>query len=128
MTPRISMHYTRDYTCSKCEGNMGEAVEQEVKSCDKVETVREFTNLGERVSEGGGCETVVAARTRYGWVKIRVCDVLLYGRRFPLRLEGSVYESYVRPAMLCGSETQRLKESEIGILQWTVRSMVRAMC
>ena len=30
--------------------------------------------------------------------------MLLYDRRFPLRLKGAVYRSYVRPAMLYGSE------------------------
>ena len=29
-------------------------MEQEEKSCDEVETVREFTYLGDRVSAGGG--------------------------------------------------------------------------
>ena len=31
-----------------------EAVEQEVKLCDEVGTVKEFTYLGDRVSAGGG--------------------------------------------------------------------------
>ena len=35
-----------------------ETVEQEVKLCDEVETVGEFTYLGDRVSAGGGCEGV----------------------------------------------------------------------
>ena len=40
----------------------------------------------------------------------------------------AVYMSYVRPAILYGSEARCQKESEIGILQRTERSMVRAMC
>ena len=48
-------------------------------------------------------------------------------RRFPLRLKGVVYVSYERPAILYGSEAWCLKESEIGILQWTEKSIVRAM-
>ena len=36
--------------------------------------------------------------------------------------------SYVRPAILCGSEAWCLKESEMGIFRRTERSMVRAMC
>ena len=36
----------------KCEGNVGEAVDQE--SCDEMETVREFTYLGDMLSAGGG--------------------------------------------------------------------------
>ena len=52
----------------------------------------------------------------------------LHGRRFTLKLEGAIYCSYVRPAILYGSEAWCLKESEMGILQRTERSMVRAMC
>ena len=36
-------------------------MEQEGRLCDKVETVREFTYIGERVSACGGCETDVTA-------------------------------------------------------------------
>ena len=41
--------------------------------------------------------------------------------------KGAVYKSYVRPAILYGSEALCLKESEMGILRRTQRSMVRAM-
>ena len=34
-------------------------MEQEQKLCDEVETVWEFTDLGDRVSAGGGCEIYV---------------------------------------------------------------------
>ena len=47
--------FSRNVTCRKCEGNIGEAVEQEVKLCDKVKTVSVLTHLGDRVSAGGGC-------------------------------------------------------------------------
>ena len=53
---------------------------------------------------------------------------MLYGRRFPLRLKGAVYESVVMPAILYGSEAWCLKESEMGILRRTEISMVGAMC
>ena len=53
----------KEFSCRKCEGNIGEAVEQDEKLCDEVETVLEFTYLGDRVSAGGGCEAVVTART-----------------------------------------------------------------
>ena len=62
----VTPKFSRNSTCRKCEGNIGEAVEQEEKLCDEVETVREFTYLGDRVSAGGGCEAAVTARTRCG--------------------------------------------------------------
>ena len=91
-------------------------MEYDEKLCDDVETVREFTYLGDMVSAGGVCEVAVTARTGRGCVKFRECSELLYGWRFLLSLKGSVYESYVRPAMLYGSETWCLKKSEMRIL------------
>ena len=78
--------FSRNFICRKCDGNIGEAVEQEEKLCDGVETVQEFTYLGVRVSAGGGCEAALTNRTRCGWVKFGECDELLYGRKFPLKL------------------------------------------
>ena len=69
MNPKFS----RNFTCRKCEGNIDEAVEEEKKLCDEVETVREFTYLGDRVSAGGGCEAAVNARKICGWVKHMEC-------------------------------------------------------
>ena len=102
-------------------------MEQEVKLCDEVETVREFIYLGDWVSVVGGCKAAVTVITRCGWVKFRECGELLYGR-LPLRLIGAVHKSYVRSAILYGSEAWCLKESEMGILRRTKRSMVRSMC
>ena len=106
---------SRNFRCRTCEFNIGKAVEQKGKLCDVVETVREFTYLGDRVSAGGGCERAVTSRTRCGWVKFMESSELLYGR-FPLMLKGTVYEIYVRPVILYGSETWCLKESEMEIL------------
>ena len=88
---------SRNLTCRKCEGNIGEVVQQEEKLCDEVETVRDFIYLGDTVSAGGGCEAAVTTRTRCWWVNFRECGELMY-RRFSLWLKASVYKSYVRPA------------------------------
>ena len=103
-------------------------MEQEVKLCEEVETVGEFTYLGDSVSAGGGCEAAVTARTRCRWVKHRCCGELLHSTWFPLMLKRAVYMSYVRSAILHGSEAWSLNEGEMGILRRTESSMVRAMC
>ena len=82
MTSKFSMNFK----CRKCDGNIVEAVEQEEKLCDEVKTVRELKYIDDKVSEGGGCEAAVTARTRCWWVKLRECGELLYGRRFTLKL------------------------------------------
>ena len=78
--------------------------------CDKVETVSEFTYLGDRVIAGRGCVSAVTARTRCEWVTFRKCDELPYGR-FSLKLNGAVYESYIRPAILYESDAWYLKKT-----------------
>ena len=88
----------------------------------------EFTYFGDRMSADGGCEAAVTARTRCGWVKFRECNELLHCSRFPLRLKGAVYKSYVKPAILYESEAWCLKESEMGILRGTKISKVSPMC
>ena len=60
--------FSRNLSCSNCEGFVGQAVELEERLFNEVETVREITYLGDRVSAGGGCEAAVTARTTYGWV------------------------------------------------------------
>ena len=103
-------------------------MEQEEKLCDEVETVWKFTCLVDRVSVVGVCAAAVTARTRCGLVKFSEGDKLLYGRSFALKLKGAVYWSYVRLAILYGSEAWCLKESEVRILQGTERPVVRAIC
>ena len=80
------------------------------------------------MSAGEGCEVSVRARTRVRLVKFMKCGELLYGMIFTLKLKGAVYKSYIRPAILYGSEAWCLKESEMGILRRTERSMVIVMC
>ena len=106
---RVTPKFSRNFAYRKGEGNIGERVEQEERLCDEVETVRDFTYLDDRLSAGEGSEDAVTARTRCGWAKLMECSDLLYGR-FPLKLKGAVYKSYVRPAILYGSEAWCLKE------------------
>ena len=60
-------------------------------------------------------------------MKFRECEELLR-RRFSLRMKGMVYRTCVRSAMLYGSETWCLRESEMAVLRRTERAMMRLMC
>ena len=73
------------------------------------------------MTAGGGCEVAVTARTRCGWVKLRVCSALLYGRGNHLKQKSVVFKSCTRPAILYGREAWCLKESEMGTSQRTER-------
>ena len=48
---RVTPKFSRNFICRECEGNIGEAMEQEDKLCDAVIIVWEFTYLGDRVGE-----------------------------------------------------------------------------
>ena len=129
--PKGDLTCRESFECLSADSVVGDPAAKRqlpLGSFDEEETVLEFTYLDDRVGTGGGCEAALTARTRCGWVKFRECGELLYGRRFPLELKWAVYESYIRPAILYGREAWCLKKIEMGILQWTERSMVRAIC
>ena len=73
----VTPKFSRNFTCRRCEGNIVEVVEQEKNLFDEVETVGEFTCLGDRVSADGGCVTAVTVKTRCGLVRFRECGELL---------------------------------------------------
>ena len=93
-----------------------------------VETATKFSYLGDRIDSGGGFVAAVTSSTRLGWAKFRECQDLLCGRKFPLKMNGIVYKSCVRSAMLYGGETWSLGRGEIWILQITERAIVINMC
>ena len=108
--------------------DVGDGMEEPVEVlCDEVKT-EGILLLGDRLNASGGCETAVTSRVRIGWMKFRECGELLRGRSFFLRMKGMVYRSCVRSAVLNGSDTWCLRESEMAILKRTERAMVRSMC
>ena len=125
---KVTCSSARHSVCRRCT-DVGDGSEEPVEVlCDVVETVKGFCCLGDRLNASGECETVVTSRVRMGWMKSRECGELLRGRRFSLRMKRMVYRSCVRSAMLYGSETWCLSESEMAILRRTERVMVRSMC
>ena len=53
----------------------------------------------------------MTSRTWCGWVKFREC--ILYGTKYDLTLKGAVLKSFVRPAILYGSESWCLKKARL---------------
>ena len=49
--------------------------DQEEKLHEDVETVRDFSYLGDRIYPESECEAAVASRTRIGWVIFRDCSM-----------------------------------------------------
>ena len=73
-------------------------------------------DLGNRLNASEGCEAAVTARTKLRWKKFKDCGEILFGKRFSLQMKGKVYESYVRSAMLYGSEMWCLRENEVAMV------------
>ena len=67
-------------------------------------------------------------KSYYRMDKFKECGELLRGRRFSLRMKRMFYRSCVKSAMLYGSETWCLRESEMAILRRSERGMMRSMC
>ena len=126
---KLAVYLNKNFVCKKCRSVVnnfkGSADE---KLCDGVETVSKFTYLRDRLNATGGCETAVTARSRIAWMKFRECSEILKGRSFSLKMKGKIYKSFVRSAMLYGSEAWCLREKEMAILRRTERAMIRAMC
>ena len=61
------------------------------------------TQICVRMSTVGVCGAAVTAKTKCGEVMFMECGELLYGK-ISSKSEGAVYMSYVRPAILDGSE------------------------
>ena len=80
---KVAVYLNKNFVCKKCRSMVknfkGSADE---KLCDGVETVSKFTYLHDRLKATGGCETVVTARSRIGWMKFRERSEILKGRRF----------------------------------------------
>ena len=94
---------------------------------DRVDFVKNFCCLGNRLNACSGSEAAVTARTRIEWIKFRECGELLYERKFLLKMKGRIYHSCVRSAILYGSEKWCLRENEIAILRRTEKTMMRAI-
>ena len=74
------------------------------------------------------CEAgVKRARVSAAWKKWREMASLLTDKRTLLRIQGSVYDSCVRPVMLYGSETRAMTKKDEDILRKCDRRLLRYM-
>ena len=78
---RVTDTLAIDFKCWKfkeCRKNG----DHEEKLHEDVETVTDFSYLGDRINSGGGCEAAVTSRTRFGWVNFTDFQDLLYKKHF----------------------------------------------
>ena len=95
---------------------------------DPLELVDKFCYLGDTITAGGGAEAATIARTRCGGGKCRELRPLLTMRRRALHLKGKIYTTWVRRAMIYGSETWPVKSEDTDRMKRNAMKMVRSMC
>ena len=85
---------------------------EEISLFDQVDFVKSLCSLMAKLNASVGIEAAVTARTRIERIKLRVCEVLPYGREFSLKMKRRIYQSCARSL----------------ILRRTEKAMIRAMC
>ena len=107
----------RDAPSFKCKRCLWDARAIHVQPNDKIytdgeplESVDSFCYLGDMLSAGDGCESAVITRGRSAWGKYRDLLPILSSKNVALGTKGRVYDTYIRSAMLYGSETWALTE------------------
>ena len=111
------------FTFQQNEQGNGEPVKIEG---EELERVTRFKYLGTSI-EDEGIETEITERVGLGLRNWKKCSRVLCDRRMPAKLEGKVYRTVIRPAMLYGAEmwatTMKTQEkwievNEIKMLRW----------
>ena len=86
---RVTSTLAKSFVCELCVDTKEEIVKpgEEISSFDQIDFVKSYCVLGDRLNASGGSEAAVTARTRIGWIKLRKCGELLYGRKFSLKMK-----------------------------------------
>ena len=81
--------------------------------------------MGSTVQESGSCEREVKKRVQAGWNGWRKVSEVICDRRLPTRVQGKVYSSVVRPAMMYGLETVAVTKKQIKEIKVAEMKMLR---
>ena len=114
------------FICRRCKGELCETrqVNSQVNGLHidghEYEIVDKFCYLS-------GMLTCILKRIQTGWLKFRELSGVLIGKGVSLRSKGIIYTTYIRPAMLYGSETWPTKVEDIRKMQRSEMRMLRWM-
>ena len=73
---------------------------------EELQKVHHFKYVGSSVEETGGMTTEISQRVRAAWRNWKRCSGVLCDRRMLVKLNGKVYTTVVRPALLYGADTR----------------------
>ena len=72
---------------------------------EELQRVHHFKYFGSSVEDTGGMTTELSQRGSAAWGNWKRCSGVLCDRRMPVKLQGKVYKTVVRPARLYRAET-----------------------
>ena len=91
----------------------------------KVSKVKEFKYLGSTVQESVSCEREVKKKVKAEWNESKKVSRIICDRRLPARVNGKVYSSVVRPAMVYGLETVAVTKKQVEEMEVAKMKMLR---
>ena len=77
-----------------------------------LERVNTFKYLGATLAENGDLAAEMTHRIQSGWKNWKRVSGILCDRRLSLRVNGKVYKTVLRPAMMYGAETWAVKKAQ----------------
>ncbi|KAK3545481.1 hypothetical protein QTP70_007726 [Hemibagrus guttatus] len=92
---------------------------------EEVKKVQDFKYLGSTVQSNVECGKEVKKRVQAGWNGWRKVSGVLCDRKISARINGKVYRTVVRPAMLYGLETVSLRKRQESELEVAELKMLR---
>ena len=92
---------------------------------EKLKRAKNFKYLSSTVSSDGRCEEEVRRRIQAGWMSWKKVSGVLCNRKLSARVEGKMYKSVDRSAMLYEIETRAVTERQVGKMEVAVLKMVR---
>jgi hypothetical protein len=125
-----SLAKVTSFVCSICSGPNINKVKEEyfyLLQDIKMEKVKTFTYLGDKLQANGGAHEAVRNRIRTAWAKWREIAPLLLKKEIALKNRATSYKIYVRSALIYGSETWALTENDKSALLRTELRMLRWM-
>ena len=93
-----------------------------------VNRVKTFTYLGSTLAEDGELDAEVTHRVQSGWKNWKRVSGVLCNRRMNVKINGNVYMTVVRPALMYGAETWALKKAQEKKLEVAEMIILRLMC
>ena len=95
---------------------------------EEVKRVKTFKYLGSTLAEDEELDAEVNHRVQCGWRNWKKVSGVRWCRRMKVKLNGNVYKTLVRPAMVYGADTWAVKKAHEKKMEVAEMKILRWMC